>query len=403
MTIVHLATYPVGVPRHGGQLRVAAIQSKLREAGFESRLVAVTNPWAYPEEPESAFTLMMNEEFLSALGRQGRREDLHAYEFVTENRERFTRLIETINKLNPEVFVLEQPWLWPLLKVAKQQVREWEDIPIIYSSQNVESVLMEDITASFPKGQRRALVKETMDLEKDLVDCAKVVVAVTEADARHFGQLGAKHVVVCANGISPRPEPGGIEYWEERLNGMKMALFVGSAHPPNAAGFMEMVGPALGYLPPDIKVIVAGQVDGLIRTKRAYRRYEGVNASRIIFVGKQDEGGLSSLIELTDLVLLPITKGSGSNIKTAEALYNRRRILATSNSLIGYENFRGFPTLTVADEPARYKAAMTSLLSEATDRCCSLSSTHELQLETLRWTNSLQPYPELILSVLAAR
>jgi hypothetical protein len=67
---------------------------------------------------------------------------------------------------------------------------------------------------------------------------------------------------------------------------------------------------------------------------------------------------LASLVSLATVMLLPITLGGGSNLKTAEALLSGNAIVSTSYALRSFEEFRDLPRLTVADTATEFRAAI---------------------------------------------
>lgn len=400
MTVIHFATYPTGSPRHGGQVRAAAIQEKLRQSGFDVAHVALMRAGGYPDEPESEWNIPIRPEFCERLHAAGKRIDLHATDYLVENPDIATRLVQLVTAARPEAFILEQPWLWPFVRRIREDLDAWRDVPVVYSSQNVESELMKVAAPQASARQRDGLVAATDALERDLVAHADAVIAVTDSDAAHLRRMGASLVQVCPNGTAPRPGPGEADNWTTQLADKRVALFVGSAHPPNADGYFDMLGPAAGFLPPDQHLVVAGGVGILLERQPLFRKYAHVNAARLTVTGPCPAEVLSTLIELARLIILPITVGSGSNIKTAEALYSRRRILATTKAMHGYEEFRTFPTVTIADEPHEFRSLVVKLLDETPCGNAPLSDVLIRQLDDLLWANSLRAYPIVLAKVI---
>jgi hypothetical protein len=55
---------------------------------------------------------------------------------------------------------------------------------------------------------------------------------------------------------------------------------------------------------------------------------------------------------------LPIGYGGGSNVKTAEALAAGRPIVATGAAFRGFDEYRSLPSVTLADTPLAFEAAI---------------------------------------------
>ena len=90
-------------------------------------------------------------------------------------------------------------------------------------------------------------------------------------------------------GIQPRPlDPG-----------LRFVLFVGSAHPPNATGFMTMVAPALPALRTDERIVVAGGVCQLLapRLEPSGPGYPPWVRDRIVLFGQVSDFTLSCLLD----------------------------------------------------------------------------------------------------------
>src|ERR1700754_3544937 len=49
MTVVLFATYPIAVPRHGGQIRCAQIVKALQESGLDVTTISVVDVQSYPK------------------------------------------------------------------------------------------------------------------------------------------------------------------------------------------------------------------------------------------------------------------------------------------------------------------------------------------------------------------
>jgi hypothetical protein len=198
-------------------------------------------------------------------------------------------------------------------------------------------------------------------------------------------------VVVAANGIWPRATPIGLEHWASRFAGLRTALFVASGHPPNANGFLELTAPDLSFLSPAERIVVVGGVAGQIEGDQRFLRGGGINNARIELLGVRDAGTLSALIELADVVILPILEGGGTNIKTAEALYNRKSIVATPFAFRGFEHFKHSRNVRLAENPADFQDLLVKALrSERYDP----SRLDAAQLDRLLWTATLQHLPD---------
>src|SRR5207245_3808081 len=147
------------------------------------------------------------------------------------------------------------------------------------------------------------------------------------------------------------------------------AYFVGSYHLPNFDGFVRMAGPDLGYLPPDAETCVVGDVCHLLRDPEVggFGPFPGANASRLQLLGAVSDEDKAALLDLVNVILLPVTCGGGSNLKTVEALLARKPIVATRYAFRSYEEFQDLPHVQLADEPDEFKRSIVRCLTRCRD------------------------------------
>lgn len=401
MRFLSLGTYPSSTPRHGGQLRLNAIHRTLSKNGWETSEFAVCPPGAYPEVHNANGLLAMSDQFAAKLHHAGIRTDVGASSFVIENANASDALDHSILAFGPHVIALEQPWLWPALKDHFDRYGNRDRYTVIYSSQNVEEHLIkEELTISSTSGNAAEHLKSVQDIERSLAQCADGIVAVSKSDAAFFGNLNS-NVIVAANGVWPASKPGGLKFWQDRFGGHRTALFVGSYHLPNGSGFCKcLLGDSLAYLAPDEKILIAGRVGELLKTMPAFRRHAGVNLARIFEAGVQDDAGLASLYQIADTVILPITEGGGTNIKTAEALVSNKRVVATKTAMRGYDAYLNISGITIADE-ADFPEALKASLLESTPLIRPVSQRR--LLDSLLWSNTLEPLSSFFLNLYGKR
>jgi glycosyltransferase involved in cell wall biosynthesis len=211
-------------------------------------------------------------------------------------------------------------------------------------------------------------VEETRRLERAVVLAADLVIACTDeelTELRAMADDGNAHrrFVVARNAIAPFSATSEQIDAVKRKYGLdRYPLFVGSAHPPNADGFWSMLAPSLAFLRPGERIVVAGGVGHILRQHRLYAAWSGINEPRLAVVGEVDRAELDALLLGAAVILLPITTGGGSNLKTAEAIFSGRPALATPHALRGYGDAARWPTISVADTPDAYRCTLRTLL-----------------------------------------
>ena len=205
-------------------------------------------------------------------------------------------------------------------------------------------------------------------------------------------------VVVAPNGAERRTRsqlhgilPEALRAWWRYL------LFVASAHPPNGAGFVELVLGGVARLRPSERVVVAGSVCSLIGERFRDNDPSTLGRDRLLLLGEVSPFTLDCLIENATGMLLPITYGGGSNLKTAEALLAGRPIVATAKAFRGCEAFTDTPGVIIAETEEAFSAAMRRVLSGDVP-----SPPKDERLGSIVWDQTLQPIVNLVREVAAA-
>lgn len=384
MKVLYVTLYPLYPLKHGGMIRAAKIFERL-ETFCDAHHLSIFCPVHHPNFRHEGHQVLLNHEAYDDLAvRQGKRPDVHFHELLTDEQEQDIR--NHLNSFAPDTIVFEQPWVWPVFK-------QWLDSSpfnpkIVYSSQNFELDLAEDAD--------RDIVRE---LEYDLVQAADSIVCVTNQDKAHYIKMGGKGIFVCPNGSDPLPAVADYQkeysYWSDRFNDKKVVVFVGSAHQPNVDGFMNLVGPALGYLPPDTVLVVVGEVYKLIEADYKFRIYRSINMERLVFTGVVDDRHMNALLSVAEVVLVPVTTGGGSNLKVAQALVSGKKVISTSFGLRGFEQFRNTPLMNKADDEQSFKSSIVSMLHGNTDTT-EQAGESDVDYSVLYWHNTLQAIEDSI-------
>ena len=102
---------------------------------------------------------------------------------------------------------------------------------------------------------------------------------------------------------------------------------------------------------------------------------------------------LQGLLEIAHTVGLPITHGGGTNLKTAEALWAGKHVVATTTAFRGFESFRTSPGVLVADEPSKFLAALRTTMAQAPN---NLPRAEREKRKSVLWTETLKPLISLV-------
>lgn len=366
--ILVIGTYPITDPQHGGQKRAAAIVDAYKSTFTNVQYVAVffrgfysdysTTDIAISKETEKKAT---NSLFMS---------DVVCGEAIFDDPTVKKKMTKLLQSFRPEIIHVEQPF--PYLGLSKL-LEELECSPkIIFGSQNIEAPMKRAILLNAGADIQKTDEAERLihGLESQLSKDSMLVAACTPSDLEAHRKMGAIKLVLAPNGIEKSvPTDQALTYWENRFASIGVKnkiLYVGSAHPPNWIGFFDMVGKGLGYIPDDSKIILAGSIcdyfDKEISGTKTLNIEDATFWLRALSAGRLSEDKLSALIELSDVIILPITEGGGSNLKTAEAILADKKVVTTEHALRSFEWFKDFPNVWVANEKSKFQEAIMNAI-----------------------------------------
>lgn len=369
MKILVLGTFPLTPARHGGQLRVGALIEAYRELGHEVEYLPVFCPRFYLDSPVPELSLTPGAATLERIEREPCLEDVFIGELAVHEPEARAKLARFLEEISPDVVQIEQPYLWASLKSLLPTLKHRPKV--FYSSHNIEHLMKGLVYARELAPERAQEALRSVDqLDRELAQAADAVLAVTPSEAQTLKTWGARQVEVIINGATlPPTTDAALKSWQECLRPQpdrKWAFFVCSAHRPNLEGAENFLGPKLGYLAPHQRLVFAGGVCSLLDSSPLTGELAGAARARLTALGVLSNEALGALLRLTDLLVLPISAGAGSNLKTAQALLTDRPILATSFAFRGFEELKTAPGVFIADTPTEFREKLTQLLAVPT-------------------------------------
>jgi hypothetical protein len=360
--ILLINTFPIANPQGGGQKRQAAFVEAYKKAFTEVKYVSVFFKGFYKEYDSTDIALP--DHLTSTVHASPHTADLLAGKAIFDESTVKRRMIDLLTSFRPDIIQIEQAFPYAGLKPLLAELGIHPQL--IYSSHNIEYLHKQEILESvhMSKPQIDAVVEEIKDIELELTERAGLVIACTEADRAFYQEHGAKHSVLARNGMAPiRTTEAAITHWkahfaQEFVN--KKALFVGAAHPPNWVGIRQMIGLNVGFLPFDSRLVLAGGIADHFRDSinEEYNPSHTTFWQRVELVTRPSDEALGALLTAADVIVLPITEGGGSNLKTAEAILADKTIVATSHAFRSFEPLRHLPNIYIADKPAEFRESM---------------------------------------------
>ena len=248
-----------------------------------------------------------------------------------------------------DVIQVEHPWTIDIATELKN-FKNFKNARTIYSSHNIEHRLHAGL---WELGARtlKSAERMTAEIEKLEIQCAvnaDVCWAVSESDKAQLEQWGAKSVVLAPNGCRALMDRtrGDLERSIETID--PYALFIGGDYAPNTNGFMEkIVRPMLrGTATP--RILVAGSVCNALERDTSLQPL--ISKKSVILRGVVSRRELDDLIHFSHALLLPISSGGGTNLKTAEAIVSNKTVICTTTALRGFENWAAAPGIYIEDE-----------------------------------------------------
>lgn len=389
--ILLLSTYPIKSPQHGGQKRTRAIYEAYKDHFAEAHHSAVFFKGFYSDYDEDDVPLGSSGERL--VMRSPLTGDIVSGEAIYKDPAVKKKMAKLLVEFKPDIVHIEQPFPYLGLRPLMEELRIKPKI--VFGSQNIEAPMKREIleSAGVPKKEIDHAVSVISELDRELSKDSDLVVACTKADLDEHVKMGATKTVLAPNGIAPiTTGKNSISYWRgqfKRLGVKRTVLFVGSAHPPNWTGFLQMVGKGLGFVPTDTRIVIAGSISDYFEREIKSGTPDIEDATfwlRAFSAGRLSEERLGGLIEQSDVMLLPITEGGGSNLKTAEAILANKKVIATSHALRSFEWFRDFPNVWVADNQKDFQKSIRESLEAPFH---SRTARQKQLARQVRWDNCL--------------
>lgn len=382
-TLLVLSTYPISQPRHGGQLRSAALMTEYNKAFNKVVRTAVFNSSVYSPKEYGRHDIPSPAELTSLIVETPELEAWFLGESPTHSSEVKHRLTVLLEELKPNAIVFEQAYMYLGMRKLLEELHI--TTPLIYSSHNVEADMMREIFTSQSKElEFSTQLNELETSEKQLAQSAIGIIAVSENDAQIFQSWGAENVLIQGNGTSPQSQSLlkrlRVRRIMKKLNITSYALLVASSHRPNVDGFIDMLGTRLGYLPENSMIFLAGDLGRALRPvlNAEDSRWNNLFWNRVFNWDRVSPATLSALISEATCIILPITSGGGSNLKTAEAINSGRPVIATSTAMRGFEVFGSHEKIEVVDNQSAFRTSLSQILSTPVQPEISSGSDHLL-------------------------
>lgn len=392
--VLMIAPYPIKKPKHGGQKRASALYEFYKENFMEVRFCAIFNKTTFhADEYESTDICLGDPKLLENINSSPHTGELIVGTSISKDIHVRSYFAKLISEYKPSIIHVEQVFLYTGLK---ELLRDLNMTPkIIFGSQNIEYLMKAEIFngLNLNKTKTEPIVQQIRKLEEEFSRDADLVIAVSESDGEVHRAMGAKRIVIASNGINKiAPSKQSINNWTNFKKSKKIkgiVTFVGSGHPPNWFGFLTMIGNDTSFIESGYKFVSAGGVSGYFKEVYKKSSTEGKLFWKNMFgVQHISDDELAGLIHESEVLLLPITSGGGSNLKTAEAILADKKVIATSFAFRGFEEYLSLPNIYIADNPKEFKNKINRALSSPAKQ---RTENQQKLANQVQWKYTLKP------------
>lgn len=379
--ILHISPFPDAKnAASGGQIRISETRNAYTALGhtvlpchFVTRSRDLHNPFDIK-------TKWIDRVYRKHIGHPKNIGQLRLY-WATKRSSCYANALANSIKTEIQAIHLEHPWLIPFATEIKKSPHI-KNAKVIYSAHNIEADLHHQLWNK-TKAKKKIienLLQDVSQAEAEAIRASDICWAVSQAEKEKLIQLGAKRVLLVPNGCRDIYTPVQSEV---SPNQKPYVLFVGGSYQPNVDGFLEWAGDAAEQIPDGTTVIIAGAAGAALRRHPKLSAF--FDTGRILDAGIVSTAHLDSLITCAHAILLPISKGAGTNLKTSEALCSGRPIIATPYSFRGFEEWLQAEGVSIADSPKRFSELVCSALNITFQE-----KQYRPNMEQIRWNNILR-------------
>lgn len=338
---LQICYYPVRHVMAGGQIRVAELANLIKEIGFEHHFLGV-----FPHRNDGWPTdFPLGRVANDWVFRVPYDFEMRISDAILADRKFHNRVLAAAEMLEPTLLWFEHPFLWPVFREWANQHRAY--LKIVYSSHNVEWALKKEMLQRLNLADDYC-VQRLYTTERDLLFTADTVLCCSEDDRNTYRRHGRPDAIVVPNGsANPELTESNDENKRPCLNDLnptaKYTLaFISSWHEPNWFGLRDLV---LAHMKPggllqDSALLLMGDICSLYED---WCKSTGTMCPGVICMGRVSDAEKSAIFKLSDIVVLPISAGGGTNLKTAEALLSHRVVAATDVAFRGFERHLSQP------------------------------------------------------------
>ena len=264
----------------------------------------------------------------------------------------------SMSKLGPnDLLIIDQPFVWPHIHSVSTPAK------LIYSSHNYESDVSLQLSRIFGFNQEYFLKwRNVHKSELDLLQRSRLVISCSEEDRLKFLSSAHCYVINVPNDFQETE----MTHSEKRLS--NEWVYVSSDWIANWISLPLLVDPD-ALIKNNIYLSLVGKCVSALEQDYRGRDWLKACGSSIRRIGPVDSSDLDRILRESYGTLIPILLGGGSNLKLAEALKYRHRIISTSFGVRGRSELTNVKLANSRETFSQYLSKAESLLPAFEKSC----------------------------------
>ena len=252
----------------------------------------------------------------------------------------------------------------------------------------------------------KRILKWLERMEISAISNANITICCSNADEIRFGELGipSDKLTTITSGATdidrfhPMPPDKNLQN-RLGLTGEETVLFFGGAdsiqNTKAAEDIAKHILPRLMREIPDIKMLFTGMLSRSATNQRLKNQFpdKTINAGFV--------NNLELYYSLVDIVILPITVGSGIRLKVAEAMAAGKPIISTQKGIMGYD-LKNNEHLIIEDNLSLFPKHIKKLLNDENLRKKLENNAREFMLD-FDWKTMMDGYQDIYRNILGLK